>query len=141
MSGPVFTNKDAEWLYRHSQSLIEAGDYDRGLRLSQIATRLQSIDDKLLALSSSGDAFAAGVREAYTRVYERSNLPEESRTMPKAAAAVLGLDKPVRRIPMGISGAQETAKKVKATKQKPATAARLAGVKLNLSALKLGGIK
>lgn len=73
MTQPIYINLDANWLQQESNRLISEGDFERGLRLSTIAGHLQSLDDKLQALQSAGE-FAAGVKEAYERVYSRSNL-------------------------------------------------------------------
>lgn len=129
MPQPVFINKDAEFLHSLGDTFIADGDLETGMRLQAAARNLQALDDKYSALGK-GDEFAAGVREAYSRIYERSNIPPHERTEPVAIAKALPA---IRKIPMGVSGLPD--KLPFNGKPKKSSNPKLAGLKLDLSSL------
>lgn len=130
MSDPIFVNKDAEYLYTLGQTFIEDGDLEGGLRLSQIAQRLQSLDDRALSLDKEG-LFAAGVQEGMTRIYGRTNFPGES--MPAAMRKVFA-GKPlpaIKKIPTGMT-AQGLREKAEREARESAKKPDFSGIKLDL---------
>ena len=143
MTEPVYPNKDAEFLHSLGATFIADEDFDTGMRLQAAARHLQSLDDRLAALST-GDQFIAGKRAAYAELYARSNLPPEERTMPLAAAKLgIGPAVQVRRVPTGVSGLhrQEPPTKRPKPTAKPSSKREMAlsrlSVDLDLAALNL----
>lgn len=81
MTRAPYTNLDAEWLATLGETFIGDGDLETGMRLTQVAAHLQSLDTKLLTFSKDG-AFAAGVAEGYSRIYARSNVLAQVNAVP-----------------------------------------------------------
>lgn len=135
---PTFVNLDAEYLWSLGQTFITDGDYDTGLRLCKIAEAHEKIDARLLHIVKDGK-FAAGMAEAYARVYERSNLPPEERTMPAVAAKLLPQ---IKKIPTGMTAAKaefnarKKPRKAAEPELSAETLAALKGIHLNLSLFK-----
>ncbi len=126
----TYINKDAEWLHDLGQTFISDGDFETGMRLTQIAANVQSLDDKVCAVTAHGE-FAAGVREAYMRTFQRSNLPPNERAPAPDMAKVLALAQVTRAPSRKERPRHEPRLRVAGVSDR--TLERLAGIKINLN--------
>jgi len=129
MATPVFINKDAEWLDELGVTFLEDGDLQTGVRLRQLAVRLQQLDDRVLTIQSDG-AYAAGRQSVFQELYAKSNLPPEYHH--KVNGVKYSEDK-IRKMPAGMTTeqlkAREVARQVTAAKKSD----KFAGLSLNLN--------
>jgi hypothetical protein len=126
MSKPIFIDVDAQWLYDQGQRMMEDDDSDllTALRICKIAERLERMNARDMELLAKGE-FAAGVMDAYARIYQRSNLPDEA--LPVAM-------KNVRPKVAPVGATSKTIAKVeKKLAEEKRVLAKLSGIKLNLS--------
>lgn len=129
----IYINKDAEWLHALGQTFIQDGDFETGMRLTQVAANLQSLDDKVCAVTEHGE-FAAGVREAYMRTFQRSNLPPNERAPAPDMARALAISIAHRQITAAPKSPKPPKLRVSGVSDK--TLERLAGIKININALR-----
>ena len=129
----IYINKDAEWLHALGQTFIQDDDFETGMRLTQIAANLQSLDDKVCAVTQHGE-FAAGVREAYMRTFQRSNLPPNERAPAPDMAKALAIAVAHRQITAAPKPPKPPKLRVSGVSDK--TLERLAGIKININALR-----
>lgn len=133
MSAPIYINKDAEYLYELGQTFLADDDIETGMRLCDIAASLQRLDDRVLSSVKDGE-FAAGVREAYNRVFAKSNLPPNERAPTPDMRKHLDISAyKITKVPRGKSAFEPGTNKLAEPK---APDARLAGIKINLGGLK-----